>query len=509
MDRRRVLDGLGTAASRKVLWLIAGLSLVRLLLGGMLGLTYDETYVAAMSLNLSWGYVDHPPGAMVLSAISQIVTGSTDNLALRLPAIALFAGTTWLVYRIGAVLFSERAGWYAALLLSLLPLFSLYLGMHGLTDAPMLFCLAATTLCLAHALFDEHSRWIHWIAAGVFAGLAVDSKYTAGVALLGFAVFVLSSPQRWKLLARPEPYAAVATALLIFAPILAWNAQHDWISFKFQGSRIGSGGIAPQALLKYVAVQSLFLMPGPWLLLTVAALKAIRLGPGSGRTWFLVCAGALPIFFFTGLRLFPSFDKGYHWVAPGYLLLCPLAGWLLEDIFRRWPRLMKTLTHVSVATVGIILSIVVIDTRTKWLWYAVPSLAHHDPLLKDSVDWTDLPSAIAQLEPAGPEQALGIGLDWEECVKADWALRGKMKILCLASKPLQYPLLRKQSDFRGRDGIIFTRLPQDAMTDRTKDYFESIQPLKVIVLSNFGRPFSELVIARGVKFNGKYPFAYE
>ncbi|THD63719.1 MAG: hypothetical protein E7813_17605 [Bradyrhizobium sp.] len=76
-------------------------------------MTYDETYIAVMSHHLSMGYVDHPSMAMALSALSQFLAGDDGNLALRLPAIALFGGTTWLVYRIGAFLFDEQSGFYA------------------------------------------------------------------------------------------------------------------------------------------------------------------------------------------------------------------------------------------------------------------------------------------------------------------------------------------------------------------------------------------------------------
>lgn len=500
-------DSLDTSCTRKVVWLIAASTVVRLLLGEMLGLTYDETYIAVMSHHLGWGYVDHPPAAMALSALAQALTGSSSNLALRLPAIVLFAGTTWMTYLTGRILFGARPGWYAAFLLTFMPLSGLYLGVHGVTDAPMLFCLAATALCLSRALFCERRRWTYWISAGAFAGLSLSSKYTAVLALLGFAIFFLTSPKYRKLLATPAPYAATAVALLIFLPVLAWNWQHDWISLKFQGERIGATQIAPMALLNYLAAQSIFLMPGPGLLLILAMAKAFRLGPRSERTWFLVCAGSLPLVFFACLRLFSSNPtKGYHWAASGYLLLCPLAGWLAQDLLQRWPRLMRACTQILIVSVVILVSIVVIDTRTDWLWRAFPSLARHDPLLKDGVDWADL---TPRLEQAEREQAVVAGLEWEECVKADWAMRGKLPVLCLTRKPLQYALFRPQSDFIGRDAIIFTRLRPEALVELSERYFDAIKILETAVLTDFGRPFSDVTIARGIRFKGRYPWPYE
>ena len=44
-----------------------------------------------------------------------------SGLALRLPFIALFALTTWLMYRLTAFLFDERSGFWAAATLNLAP----------------------------------------------------------------------------------------------------------------------------------------------------------------------------------------------------------------------------------------------------------------------------------------------------------------------------------------------------------------------------------------------------
>ena len=42
--------------------------------------------------------------------------------------------------------------------------------------------------------------------------------------------------RRWLL--SPWLYAGGAVAALVFLPVLAWNAAHDWISFRFQFGRV-------------------------------------------------------------------------------------------------------------------------------------------------------------------------------------------------------------------------------------------------------------------------------
>src|SRR6202049_4017763 len=75
-------------------------------------------------------------------------------------------------------------------------------------------------------------RW--WLAAGVFAGLALLSKLTAVMLLPAVAAFMLVPDWRRRWLLSPYPWAAALIAIVLFLPVLIWNAQHDWASFGFQ-----------------------------------------------------------------------------------------------------------------------------------------------------------------------------------------------------------------------------------------------------------------------------------
>ena len=50
---------------------------------------------------------------------------------------------------------------------------------------------------------------------------------------------------------RPAPWLAVLAALAVFAPVLAWNAGHDWVSFVRQGGRLEDW--QPRRALQFVA----------------------------------------------------------------------------------------------------------------------------------------------------------------------------------------------------------------------------------------------------------------
>jgi 4-amino-4-deoxy-L-arabinose transferase-like glycosyltransferase len=78
----------------------------------------------------------------------------------------------------------------------------------------------------------DDGRW--WLAAGLFAGLAMLSKFTAIMLAPAVAAFMLVPAWRRRWLFSPYPWAAVLIAVVVFLPVLIWNYQHDWASFKFQ-----------------------------------------------------------------------------------------------------------------------------------------------------------------------------------------------------------------------------------------------------------------------------------
>jgi 4-amino-4-deoxy-L-arabinose transferase-like glycosyltransferase len=79
---------------------------------------------------------------------------------------------------------------------------------------------------------SDDPRW--WLAAGVFAGLALLSKFTAVMLIPAVAAFMLVPDWRRRWLLSPYPWLAALIAVILFLPALIWNAQHDWASFRFQ-----------------------------------------------------------------------------------------------------------------------------------------------------------------------------------------------------------------------------------------------------------------------------------
>ncbi len=140
----------------------------------------------------------------------------------------------------------------------------------------------------------------------------------------GFSCCSAVAKEFW--LATPWPFLAGLVALIVFSPVLIWNAQHHWVSFVFQGARSGAPHLQFVAPLALIGLQSLIL--APWIFFPLAALflRALWRGPAQERDFFLACLGAFPIVLFTLVALWSSHRVLPHWAAPGYLMIFPLLG---------------------------------------------------------------------------------------------------------------------------------------------------------------------------------------
>jgi 4-amino-4-deoxy-L-arabinose transferase-like glycosyltransferase len=237
---------------------ICGLVVLRLVAAAVLPLSADEAYYWLWSRHLAAGYFDHPPAIAWCIRFGTALFGATP-LGVRFAAVLLSSAASWFVWRTGAiVLGDEDAGALSALLFNL----TLMIGIETLAatpDAPAVATAAAFLYALAKVDESKDGRW--WIAAGVAAGLALLSKYTAfflGLGALAWLVFVPSA-RRWLL--SPWTYAGGVLAGLIFLPNLLWNAAHGWETFVFQFSRVSTGGFTLRFLVEFLGAQLVLATP--------------------------------------------------------------------------------------------------------------------------------------------------------------------------------------------------------------------------------------------------------
>ena len=191
----------------------------------------DEAYYYTWSRNLQWGYYDHPPMVGFLIRVFTTI-GGQGEFGVRWGWVIIGTLITFLLYRLGTKLFdSERAGFYAALLMNI----SL-LGSTGAViatpDGPQGLFWVLAVFSVYKAFRGESNLW--WYFTGIWFGLGLLSKYTMILLAPAIFLFLLSSPEGRKWLYCKEPYLALFLGLLIFSPSILWNAEHGWISFRMQ-----------------------------------------------------------------------------------------------------------------------------------------------------------------------------------------------------------------------------------------------------------------------------------
>ncbi len=221
---------------RPLFWFLLAATALRLAVAARMPLSADEAYYRVWAHALAAGYLDHPPMVALWIRAGIAIAGYTP-LGIRLcgPLSALLGGL--LLWRAGEDLAPGRgAGRGAAWMLNGTLL--LNAGAVVMTpDTPLLLFWTASLAALARLQRTGQGVW--WLGAGVAAGLAFDSKYTAILLVPGVLLWLLAVPSLRPWLRRREPWQGIVLAFTIAGPVLAWNAAHGWASFSKQGGRAG------------------------------------------------------------------------------------------------------------------------------------------------------------------------------------------------------------------------------------------------------------------------------
>ncbi|UFZ07916.1 glycosyltransferase family 39 protein [Bradyrhizobium ontarionense] len=210
---------------------IAAMTMIRIVYASALDLRTDEAYYWTWSKELQLCFLDHPPMIAWFIRLGTTLFGDT-NLGVRFAGIlAMGASQLLLADIVRRVTHNVRA----VILAVLLPEAALYYGLLMAKVAPDIAAIpfALAMICALVRLAESgDGRW--WLAAGLFGGLALLSKFTVVMLLPAVAAFLLVPAWRRRWLFSPYPWCGALIALAVFSPVLIWNAQHDWASFWFQ-----------------------------------------------------------------------------------------------------------------------------------------------------------------------------------------------------------------------------------------------------------------------------------
>ena len=440
---RRALRGIPCAVAAGV----ALVTLLRLAIGVVLPLGDDETFYWEWSRHLAPGYLDQPPAIAWLIHASTMVFGDTA-FAVHLVAAVLFGITSLALWRLAReVLGRPDAATTAVALFNVIPVFAAG-GLLAVPDGPLGLAWVLTLLWAWRAVNgDRPAGGRAWLYAGFWLGLALDSKYTAAVLPVSIGLWLAASAhRRW--LRRPEPYAGLAIAALLFAPVVWWNATHHWASFSYTLAGRPGWSAGPNAPV-FLGLQFVYLAPllFPWLLW--ALVVACRRGLAGDAGWLFLAAAGIPVIAGFAAASLVGAAKG-HWAAPGYITgTIALAAVMTEQPWRKRSRAWRFAAAAGIASAVLVTA----------LTHALPviSSAVLPPRLDPTVDyygWRTAAPEIAAVARRDAHRPFFITSDrYQVLAQFDFSTGGRYPSATVTGRD-EYLYWTRWSDLRGRDGLF-------------------------------------------------------
>jgi hypothetical protein len=315
----------------RLVYLVAGATALLLLsTAGRYGIFRDEYYYLMCAAHPAWGYVDHPPLAMIFLALWDAAFGASV-VALRVPPALLCGAAAW-----GAALLARemRGGSasqvVAAVAVGLMPGCLALGSFYSMNAFDVVFWILA--LWIACRLVDPagNRRW--WWGLGLAVGFGLLNKYSMLFLAAGLGVGILLSPLRRELLTRNRLVGSLIV-FLILLPHLVWQVQHGWPTAEFIRNAHDLKNVA-MSPTGFWGEQMLLTHPGftpVWVTGLVGLLFAPRL-----RRWRPLGVA----FVVVAVWLTFSSAKPYYMI-PAYPTLMAAGAVLIIDWLRRWRRLSR------------------------------------------------------------------------------------------------------------------------------------------------------------------------
>lgn len=373
---------------RRWLYTLVVLAALRLVVAAVLPLSPDEAYYRVWALAPAAGYLDHPP--MVAAWIRLGMLAGGDNaFGIRLIGVLAGAGSSFFIWRAVRDLLpdvTQAGAWRACIALQA----TLAMAIQSVVitpDGPLVFFMSVLLWAMGRVVAGSGQRW--WLVAGVAAGLACDSKYTAILPLAGIIMWLVVRLARQPEWARRQGMGlagGIALAALCVLPVVWWNAAHGWASFVRQGGRTVDWhpGRAVQFVSELLLGQMGLMTPGIaafFIWGQVGLVRRARQMPGAA---LLACMALLPA------CVFMQHALGDRVQANWPVVIYPVLAVGSAVVAWRWWR--------WAAGGGLLMGALV---YIQALFAPLPLSPHTDVALRQMAGWRELASRIAAQAPAG------------------------------------------------------------------------------------------------------------
>ncbi len=484
----------GTATDTLPLWLrplplallVAALTLLRLLVAAKAGLAEDEAYYRLWGLHPAAGYYDHPPMVAWFAHLGQSLFGDTA-LGLRFMSVLSAAIGSAALWRTGQLLYGARVAGLAVLFLNA----SLLIGVGSLLatpDAPSVLFWGLAIWALAELTASENPWW--WLAVGLFAGLGLNAKYSVLFLGAGIVLYLVFVPQARHWWGAWQLWAGGLLAVLLVAPVIGWNAAHEWASFTKQFGRAVPEGWSTRYLPEFLG--ALIGLANP-LVAVLAGIGVVRIARAALRgeaAGGLLLWTSLPFLIYLLAHSLHSRVQG-NWPAPLFPAIALAAALVAANPpLRPGPGFWQRFSAVAVA-LGLAVSLIVYVHAVAPLTGA---FARKDPT-HQTRGWEEIGSALEAL--AREQGAAWIATNaYSLNAQLAWQLDKAMPVEQVDQR-IRYAM-RPDPDAGtlARPALFVAEERRDPGVDRLSARFAEVERVAVLTRSSRGTPIENLVVYR-------------
>lgn len=368
-------------------WVIAAVfAAVEIAVSGRYGFQQDELYFIVAGHHLSFGYVDQPPLAPLLTRITGLL--GVNPTAIRIVPALAGGGVVVLAAKLAALLGAGRLGRVlTALATACAPV--LIGATHIANTTPLeLLAWAAVMVCVTTALLRDRPRW--WLGGGVAAGAGLEANNLMLLLLICLAAGLLSTSHRNVLRTR-WPWTGAGIAALIWLPNLIWQATHGWPQLAM-ASALHQENSSPADYVAGVPAQILYI----GILVTPLIFAGlISLWRTPQWRWAAVTVTLIIVYVL-------AWVPGKPYYADGIAPLVLAAGSVTAE---RWvsggrrPRLLRTLLAAAPLVGTVLFLPVLLPVLPAGDVHDLPASEQHSNL-GDTIGWPQLTAAVAAQESA-------------------------------------------------------------------------------------------------------------
>jgi 4-amino-4-deoxy-L-arabinose transferase-like glycosyltransferase len=441
--------------------LIGACTIARMFYAQSFLLTPDEANYWQWSRHLAWGYHDQTPMIAWAIRLFTAILGPTE-LAVRLPSIVAMAIASIYLVLMARHWFSDRVAWQTALLAQSVFIFNIG-ALLATADGIQGAAWAAASYHTARGF--EHNQWRHWLSGGLWFGFGMLSKYTMVLFLPFVFSFGLLAPFCRPRLRTLRPYLGCALGVIMFLPVVWWNADNHWNSFRhvaYLGGANEGFALHWRYLGEYIGSQIGLLTPMVFGVITAGWVWVFRHRSSPDRWIYpFLLSTSLPMIAVFALLSLHTRVYG-NWPCAGYLTACVLAAALWSagpgksGEAAQNPK-SRRLWRWTWGSAFFLTALVLVHVH----WRLLPIAAQNDRTIYEIRGWDALGKKVAKIRQAMPvpDNSFIFGMRYQLASELAFYVPGRPFTVSINrwDRPNVYDYWWTDEELMGKDAVGVTR----------------------------------------------------